>query len=83
MPCPSRLNISRRAVLTGMALAFGAAAIPVTVSQTAAQVKISQATARRPAPPICGETARECPRWKERRQAPTIDHTGALDQLLK
>jgi hypothetical protein len=33
-------------VLTGTALALGTAAIPVTVSQTVAQVKISQATAR-------------------------------------
>ena len=38
-------RISRRVVLTGTALALGAAAIPATVSQTAAQVKISQATA--------------------------------------
>jgi hypothetical protein len=36
-------RISRRIVLTGTALALGTAAIPVTVSQTAAQVKISQA----------------------------------------
>jgi hypothetical protein len=33
-------RISRRVVLTGTALALGAAAIPATVSQTAAQVKI-------------------------------------------
>jgi hypothetical protein len=39
-------RISRRVVLTGTVLALGAAAIPATVSQTAAQVKISQATAR-------------------------------------
>lgn len=39
-------RISRRTVLTGTALALGTAAIPVTVSQTVAQVKISQATAR-------------------------------------
>ena len=38
-------RISRRGVLTGTALALGTAAIHVTVSQTAAQVKISQATA--------------------------------------
>jgi hypothetical protein len=38
-------RISRRVVLAGTALALGAAAIPATVSQTAAQVKISQATA--------------------------------------
>jgi hypothetical protein len=38
-------RISRRVVLAGTALALGAAAAPAVVSQTAAQVKISQATA--------------------------------------
>ena len=40
-----RRRISRRAVLTGTALALGAATAATVVSQTAAQVKITQATA--------------------------------------
>jgi hypothetical protein len=40
-----RQRVSRRVVLTGTALALGAAATATVVSQTAAQVKISRATA--------------------------------------
>ena len=43
-----RQRISRRVVLTGAALALGATA--TVVSQTAAQVKISQATANQGTP---------------------------------
>jgi hypothetical protein len=39
-------RISRRAALTGMALALGTAAAATAVSQVMAQVKISQATAK-------------------------------------
>jgi hypothetical protein len=80
-------RISRRVVLTGTALALGAAAIPVTVSQTAAQVKISQATARYQGTPRATSAARAAPTSNRRMRASsskaTSPRTGGVSCLSR
>jgi hypothetical protein len=53
-------RISRRAVLSGAALAVGAAAIATAVSQAAAQQKISQADAKYQGTPNGGQHCDGC-----------------------
>ena len=80
-------RISRRVVLTGTALALGAAAIPATVSQTAAQVKISQATARYQGTPKGDQRCEGCGNSNRRMRASsskaTSPRTGGVSCLSR
>ena len=67
-------RISRRVVLTGTALALGAAAIPATVSQTAAQVKISQATASYQGTPKGDQRCEGCANFQPPNACKFVEH---------